>query len=175
MTQKSICSDHSGAGSKHLWGIKFYDSFTNWTLCLADIWWPDIESRHLCGLNFLPSSKYSQVKMRGYYKEWMDDRPIEFSNKTRWIFSALMRQTRGFARSWLLTWLPGRYSGGWAHLDVILCHLVSSLHFRSDKVPFLCFVSISSKLQAVSLHLARPLKAQCRQCSGSSITRDISQ
>ena len=71
-------------------------------LCLgAEIWWGrDIESRHLCGLNFLPSSKYSQVKMRGYYKEWMDDRPIEFSNKTRWIFSALMTQTMGFARSW---------------------------------------------------------------------------
>ena len=38
-----------------------------------------------------------KLKCGGINKEWMDG-PIEFSSKTRWIFSALMTQTRGFAR-----------------------------------------------------------------------------
>ena len=94
-----LLRSHRGR-TQHLWGIKFYDSLTNWTLVsgrylMARYW----IKTPLCGLNFLPSSKYSQGKMWGYYKEWMDDRPIEFSNKTWWIFSALMTQTRGFAHS----------------------------------------------------------------------------
>ena len=92
--------------------------------------------------------------------------------KNGWMIDPLNLATKHdeyLAPSWrrpgvlltVLTWWPGRYSGGWAHLDAILCHLVSSLHFRSHKVPFLGFVSISSKLRAVSLHQARPLQAQC--------------
>ena len=97
-----------------------------------------------------------RLKCGGIIKNgWMID-PLNLATKHD-EYLAPSWADQGFCS--LLTWLPGRYSGGWAHLDVILCHLVSSLHFRSDKVPFLCFVSISSKLQAVSLHLARPLKA----------------
>ena len=171
MTQKSICSDHTGGGLNIYEGSSFMTPSRTELLCLADIWWPDIESRHLCVVwTFYQVLNTVRVKCGGIIKNgWMID-PLNLATKHDEYLAPSWRKPGVLLT--VLTWLPGRYSGGWAHLDAILCHLVSSLQFRSHKVPFLCFVSISSKLRPVPLHQARPLQAQC---SGSSITRDISQ
>ena len=137
MTQKSICSDHTGGGLlTFMRGMKFYDSHTNWTLVSGrrDLMGGEILNQDTSVVwTFYQVLNTVRLKCGGIIKNgWMID-PLNLATK----------HDEYLAPSWRKPWVlldldmiaRTILTGGWAHLDAILCHLWSSLHLRCHKVP----------------------------------------
>ena len=174
VTQKSICSDHTGGGLLTFMGdeVLWFPHELN-----SCVWAPRFDGEILNQDTSVVWTFYRvlntvRLKCGGIIKNgWMID-PLNLATKHDEYLAPSWRKL------WVLLDLPhdcqDDTDGGWAlpstFCDAILCHyceVLSILEVTESLIP--CFVSKSSKLLAVSLYPTRPLQLElsCRSCSNS--------